>query len=51
MKEFPASTSALLQAILDSEGLTLEEQKQALHEALSAVIRKQMQATHERLVT
>jgi hypothetical protein len=51
MKARPASTAALLQAILDTEGLTLAEQKQALHAALSAVIRKQMQAAHERRVS
>lgn len=45
-----ASNAALLQAILDAEGLTLAEQKKALHEALSAVIRKQMQEAHEREV-
>jgi hypothetical protein len=51
MKARPASTPAFLLAILDTEGLTLAEQKQALHAALSAVIRKQMQAAHERPVT
>jgi hypothetical protein len=47
----PASNSAFVLAILDTEGLTLAEQKQALHAALSAVIRKQMQAAHERRVS
>jgi hypothetical protein len=44
------SHAAVIQAILDSEGLTLAEQKQVLHEALTAVLRKQMEATHERKV-
>ena len=46
----PASPAAFLQAILDAEGLTLAQQKEALHTALSAVIRKQMQETFERRV-
>ena len=46
----PASPTAFLQAILDAEGLTLAQQKEALHAALSAVIRKQMQETFERRV-
>ena len=46
----PASPAAFLQAILDAEGLTLAQQKEALHTALSAVIRRQMQETHERKV-
>jgi hypothetical protein len=50
-KPRPASHAAFLQAILDAEGLTLAEQKKALHDALSAVIRKQMQIAHERNVT
>ena len=45
-----ASNAALLQAILDAEGLTLVQQKEALHTALSAVIRRQMQETFERRV-
>ena len=44
----PASPAAFLQAIMDQEGLTLAQQKEALHAALSAVIRRQMQETHER---
>jgi hypothetical protein len=46
----PASPAAFLQAILDAEGLTLAQQKEALHAALSAIIRKQMQETFERRV-
>jgi hypothetical protein len=46
----PASPAAFLQAILDAEGLTLAQQKEALHAALSAVIRKQMQETFDRRV-
>ena len=46
----PASTEAFLQAVLDSEGLSLDEQRQALHAALTAVIRKQMIETHARAV-
>jgi hypothetical protein len=46
----PASPAAFLQAILDAEGLSLAQQKEALHAALSAVIRKQMQETFERRV-
>ena len=45
-----ASPAAFIQAILDAEGLTLAQQKEALHAALSAVIRKQMQETFERRV-
>ena len=48
--ENPASPAAFLQAILDAEGLTLAQQKEALHAALSAVIRKQMKETVERRV-
>ena len=48
--ENPASPAAFIQAILDAEGLTLAQQKEALHAALSAVIRKQMQETFERRV-
>ena len=48
--ENPASPAAFLQAILDAEGLTLAQQKEALHAALSAVIRKQMQETFEKRV-
>ena len=44
----PASPAAFIQAILDAEGLTLAQQKEALHAALSAVIRRQMQETFER---
>ena len=44
----PASPAAFIQAILGAEGLTLAQQKEALHEALSAVIRRQMIETHER---
>jgi hypothetical protein len=50
MKHRPASTAAFLQAVLETEGLTLDEQRKALHEALSAVIRKQMIETHARAV-
>ncbi len=50
MKQRPASTAAFLQGVLDAEGLTLDEQRKALHEALSAVIRKQMIETHARAV-
>jgi hypothetical protein len=50
MKQGPASTAAFLQAVLETEGLTLDEQRKALHEALSAVIRKQMIETHARAV-
>jgi hypothetical protein len=50
MKQRPASTAAFLQAVLETEGLTLDEQRKALHEALSAVIRKQMIETHARAV-
>ena len=46
----PASPAAFLQAILDAEGLSLPQQKEALHAALSAVIRRQMQETFERRV-
>jgi hypothetical protein len=46
----PSSPAAFLQAILDAEGLTLAQQKEALHAALSAVIRKQMQETFDRRV-
>ena len=46
----PASPAAFLQAILDAEGLTLAQQKETLHTALSAVIRRQMQETFERRV-
>lgn len=46
----PASPAAFLQAILDAEGLTLAQQKEAPRAALSAVIRKQMQETFERRV-
>ena len=46
----PASPAAFIQAILDAEGLTLAQQKEALHAALSAVIRKQMHETFERRV-
>ena len=46
----PASPAAFIQAILDAEGLTLAQQKEALHAALSAVIRRQMIETHERSV-
>ena len=46
----PASPAAFLQAILDAEGLTLAQQKDALHAALSADIRKQMQETFDRRV-
>jgi hypothetical protein len=46
MKDRPASNSAFVLAILENEGLTLAEQKQALHAALTAVIRKQMIETH-----
>jgi hypothetical protein len=46
----PASPAAFLQALLDAEGLSLAQQKEALHAALSAVIRKQMQETFERRV-
>jgi hypothetical protein len=46
----PASSAAFLQALLDAEGLSLAQQKEALHAALSAVIRKQMQETFERRV-
>ena len=44
------SPAAFLQAIMDQEGLTLTQQKEALHAALSAVIRRQMQETFERRV-
>jgi hypothetical protein len=50
MTHRPASTEAFLQAVLDNEGLSLGEQKQALHAALTAVIRKQMIETHARAV-
>jgi hypothetical protein len=50
MKQRPASTAAFLQAVLETEGLTLDEQRKGLHEALSAVIRKQMIETHARAV-
>ena len=50
MTHRPASTEAFLQAVLESEGLSLEEQKQALHAALTAVIRRQMIETHARAV-
>ena len=46
----PASPAAFLQAIMDQEGLTLAQQKEVLHAALSAVIRRQMQETFERRV-
>jgi hypothetical protein len=45
-----ASPAACLMAILDAEGLTLAEQKAALHMALGAVIRKQAAAAHGRPV-
>ena len=48
--ENPASPAAFIQAILDAEGLTLAQQKEALHAALSAVIRRQMQEAFERRV-
>jgi len=50
MKASGNSPAAFLQAILDAEGLTPTQQKEALHAALSAVIRKQMQETFERRV-
>jgi len=50
MKRYHASHSALIQAVLEAEGLTLAEQKEALHAALTAVIRKQMTETHARAV-
>ena len=50
MKFTPASPEALLLAILDSEGLTLAEQYNALHAALSAVVRRQMTEVHGRPV-
>jgi len=50
MKASGNSPAAFLQAILDAEGLTLTQQKEALHTALSAVIRRQMQETFERRV-
>ena len=48
--ENPASPAAFIQAILDAEGMTLAQQKEALHAALSAVIRKQMQETFDKRV-
>ena len=50
MKASGNSPAAFLQAILDAEGMTLAQQKEALHTALSAVIRRQMQETFERRV-
>jgi hypothetical protein len=45
-----ASTAALLQAILAQEGLTLKHQHEALHQALSAVIRRRQEEAHEKEV-
>jgi len=50
MKARPASTSAFIQSVLDAEGLTLEQQFDALQDALSAVNRKIQAETHERAV-
>ena len=45
-----ASDAAFLQAIMDAEGLTLEQQKIALQSALTAVLLKLQAQTHERTV-
>ena len=49
-KPRPASPAAFLQAILDSEGLTLTEQLDALQAAYAAVSRKLQTETHARPV-
>ena len=49
-KQRPASPAAFLQAILDSEGLTLTEQLDALQAAYAAVSRKLQTETHARPV-
>jgi hypothetical protein len=45
-----ASDAAFLQAIMDAEGMTLEQQKTALQKALTAVLVKLQAQTHERNV-
>ena len=44
------SVAAILQAILDHEGVNLKDQQEALYQALSAVIRKRQAETHERKI-
>ena len=46
----PASDAAFLQAIMDGEGLSLDEQYRALSQALTAVNRKRQEAIQMRAV-
>lgn len=42
------SPAAMLQAIMDAEGMSLKAQQEALHQALSAVMRKRQADQHEK---
>ena len=50
MKQKPASPSAFVQAVLDIEGLTLQEQYDVLQLATAAVNRKRQEESHNRKV-
>lgn len=45
MKKSPA---AMLQTIMDAEGMDLKAQQEALHQALSEVIRKRQAEQHKK---
>ena len=42
------SPAAMLQAIMDAEGISLKAQQEALYHALTAVIRKRQAETHDK---
>ena len=42
------SPAAMLQAIMDAEGMSLKAQQEALYQALTAVIRKRQAEQHDK---